>query len=76
MAERQASRTATPRGRPREPQRASRMHVIAVRVPEEMLQRLDAHRAQVQAAHPYLKLSRADVVRTLLDKGLSTEEGQ
>jgi hypothetical protein len=70
MAERRPSRS---RGRPRESPRASRMHVIAVRVPEEMLQRLEAYRAQVQAAHPYLRLSRADIIRTLLDKGLSSE---
>ena len=38
------------------------------------LPRLDAYTAQVQAAQPYLRLSRADVLRMLLDKGLSAEE--
>jgi hypothetical protein len=44
-------------------------------VPEELLRRLDAYTAQVQATQPYLRLSRADVLRMLLDKGLSVEEG-
>jgi hypothetical protein len=38
-------------------------------VPEELLRRLAAYTAQVQAAQPYLRLSRADVLRMLLDKG-------
>jgi hypothetical protein len=48
--------------------------VLVVRVPEEMLRRLDAYMTRAQAAHPYLRLSRADALRTLLDKGLSAAE--
>jgi hypothetical protein len=59
------------RGRPKRPQGTQRMHVLTLRVPEELLRRLDAYIAQVQAAQPYLRLSRADVLRMLLDKGLS-----
>jgi hypothetical protein len=59
------------RGRPKQPQSIQRMHVLTVRVPEELLCRLDVYTAQVQAAQPYLRLSRADVLRMLLDKGLS-----
>jgi hypothetical protein len=40
-------------------------------VPEELLRRLDAYAAQAQAAQPYLRLSHADVLRMLLDEGLS-----
>jgi hypothetical protein len=39
-------------------------------VPDELLRRLDAYTAQVQAAQPYQRVSRADVLRMLLDKGL------
>jgi hypothetical protein len=39
-------------------------------VPEELLRRLDDHTAEAQAAQPYLRVSRADVLRMLLDKGL------
>jgi hypothetical protein len=46
------------------------MRVLTLRVPEELLRRLDTYTAQVQAAQPYLRLSRADVLRVLLDKGL------
>jgi hypothetical protein len=45
--------------------------VLVVRVPEDLLQRLEAYMARAQAAQPYLRLSRADVLRMLLDKGLS-----
>ena len=58
------------RGRPKRPQRDQRVHVLTLRVPEELLRRLDAYTAQVQAAQPYLRLSRADVLRMLLDQGL------
>lgn len=33
---------------------------------------LDVYAAKAQASQPYLRLSRADVLRMLLDKGLST----
>jgi hypothetical protein len=46
------------------------VHVLTLRVPEELLRRLDAYTAQAQAAQPYSRLSRADVLRMLLDKGL------
>jgi hypothetical protein len=42
---------------------------------EELLRRLDAYTAQGQAAQPYLRLSCADVLWALLDKGLSVEKG-
>jgi hypothetical protein len=40
-------------------------------MPEELLRRLDAYTAQEQAAQPYQRLSHADVLRMLLDKGLN-----
>ena len=52
------------------------MHVLTLRVPEELLRRLDAYTAQVQAAQPYQRLSRADVLRSLLDQGLHTASEQ
>lgn len=58
------------RGRPKRPQGAQRLYVLTLRVPEELLRRLDAYTVEVQAAQPYLRLSRADVLRMLLDKGL------
>jgi hypothetical protein len=42
---------------------------------EELLRRLDAYTAQGLAAQPYLRLSCADVLWALLDKGLSVEKG-
>ena len=58
------------RGRPKRSPGAPRVRVLTLRVPEELLRRLDAYTAQIQAAQPYLRLSRADVLRMLLDKGL------
>jgi hypothetical protein len=43
------------RGRPKRPRDASRVRVLTLRVPEELLRRLDAYTAQVQAAQPYLR---------------------
>jgi hypothetical protein len=68
--------TAPQRGRPKRPPRAQRVHVLTLRVPEELLRRLDTYTAQVQATQPYLRLSRADVLRMLLDKGLSATSCQ
>ena len=70
MVDKAPTRAALQRGRPRRPPRAQRVHVLTLRVPEELLRRLDAYTAQVQAARPSLRLSRADVLRMLLDKGL------
>ena len=70
MAEQPLTQPMKPRGRPRRMPGAQRVHLLALRVPEELLRRLDAYTAQVQAAQPYLRLSRADVLRMLLDKGL------
>jgi hypothetical protein len=47
------------------------MRILTLLVPEELLSRLDAYTAEVQAAQPYLRLGGAEVLRLLLDKGLS-----
>jgi hypothetical protein len=70
VAEQLPAQPAKQRGRPKRPQDTQRLHVLTLRVPEELLRRLDAYAAQVRAAQPYLRLSRADVLRMLLDKGL------
>lgn len=70
MVEQPLAPPMKPRGRPKRPQGAQRLRVLTLRVPEELLRRLDAYTAEVQAAQPYLRVSRADVLRMLLDKGL------
>ena len=70
MAKQPLAPPRKPRGRPKRPPGAPRVHVLTLRVPEELLRRLDAYTAQVQAAQPYLRLSRTDVLRMLLDQGL------
>ena len=62
--------TAPQRGRPKRPPSAQRVRVLTLRMPEELLRRLDAYTAQMQAAQPYLRLSRTEVLRMLLDQGL------
>lgn len=71
MVDKAPTRTAPQRGRPRRPPPAQEVRLLTIRVPEELLRRLDAYTAQLQAAQPYLRLSRADVLRMLLDQGLS-----
>jgi hypothetical protein len=50
------------------------VRVLTLRLPDELLRRLDAYTAQAQAAQPYLRLSRAEVLRMLLDEGLRRNE--
>ena len=70
MVEKVPAKPAPQRGRPKRPQGAQQMRVLTLRLPEEQLRRLDAYTGEMQAAQPYLRLSRADVLRMLLDKGL------
>ena len=70
-----STQPAPRRGRPPPAQGSLQTQVIAVRVPGDLRGRLDAYLARLQAAQPYVPLSRAAVIRTLLDKGLSTEGG-
>jgi hypothetical protein len=70
VAEQLPAPPVKPRGRPKRPQGGQRLRVLTLRVPEELLRRLDAYSAEVQAAQPYLRVSRADALRMLLDKGL------
>ena len=72
MAEQPLAQPLKQRGRPKHPSPGQCVRVLTLRVPEELLRRLDAYTAQVRAAQPYLRLSRADVLRMLLDEGLST----
>jgi hypothetical protein len=58
------------RGRPKRAPDAQRMHAFTIRLSEELLRRLDAYTAQVHAARPYLRVSRANVLRMLLDQEL------
>ena len=73
MAEKPPAQGAGHRGRPRAPHQRQPGHVLVVRVPEELLRRLEAYMTRARAAQPYLRLSRADVLRTLLDQALSAE---
>ena len=75
MTAQSPAKPAPQRGRPKHTRRDQRVRLLTLRMPEELLRRLDAYTAQVQAAQPYLRVSRADVLRTLLDKGLSATEG-
>ena len=70
MPEHLPTRPALRRGRPKRPQGAPHVQILTLRLPEELLRRLDAYTARVQAAQPYLRVSRAEVLRMLLDEGL------
>jgi hypothetical protein len=72
MVDKASTQTVPKRGRPKHLPPIQRVRVLTLRIPEELLRRLDAYTAQVQAAQPYQRLSRADVLRMLLDQGLPT----
>ena len=63
------------RGRAAPPQGAIQRSLLAVRMPEEFLHRLDTSMVRVQATQPSLRLRRAAAIRTLLDKGLRAAGG-
>lgn len=48
--------------------------VLFVRVPAPLLARLDARLAAERSLHPNRAVSRADVVRDLLEQGLAAHE--
>jgi hypothetical protein len=45
-----SAKPAPQRGRPKRPQGAQRVRVLTLRVPEELLRRLDTYTARAQAA--------------------------
>ena len=62
MVEKAPSQTGLQRGCPKRSPRDQR-------VPAELLRRLDAYTTQVQAIKVYMRFSRADVLRMVLDRG-------
>ena len=72
MAREPSAQPTGQRGCPKGAQDGQHVRVLTLRVPEELLRRLDAYTVQVQSTQPYLRLSRADVIRMLLDERLST----
>ncbi len=47
---------------------------VPVRLPDDILKRLDKHIERMQAAEPGLTFTRADAVRTLVVRGLEVVE--
>ena len=52
MTTQPTAQPAPPRGRPKRPPRDQRVRVLTLRVPEELLRRLDAYTTRVQAVQP------------------------
>ena len=55
-------------------QEAEKMQTCAVRMGATMLARIDAYGARLKAAHPGLRVERADAVRDLMLKALALVE--
>ncbi len=49
--------------------------LVAFRLENELLKRIDVYAKRLEGATPGLKLGRADTVRILLARGLSVVEG-
>lgn len=52
------------------------MVVMPFRMPPDLVRRLDAVAKRMQVANPGMTVTRADVVRMLLVRGLEAEEGR
>ena len=74
MTKHPPAKPARQRGRPKHPQGPHSVQVLTLRLPDELLRRLDAYTARVRATQPYLRVSRAEVLRILLDEGLRRAE--
>jgi len=48
--------------------------LISVRVGDELLERIDVYRRQLEAQLPRLKVSRSEVIRILIEDGLDRQE--
>lgn len=48
---------------------------VCVRLPLDLVARLDAFQERLQSEHPGLTIARADAVRVLLTRGLDEAEG-
>jgi hypothetical protein len=60
-----------PRGRPR---KAETMDTLAVRLPDDLVKRVDSYCERLRTDLPGLNVARADAIRQLLIVGLQTEE--
>ena len=70
MTDHPPAKPARQRGRPKHLPDPPRVQVLTLRVPDELLRRLDAYTARVRATQPSLRVSRTEVLRMLLDEGL------
>ena len=59
------------RGRPK---KESTMDALSLRVPDEMVKRIDAYTGRLQEELPLLSISRADAIRQLIAVGLKAEQ--
>ena len=59
------------RGRPK---KDSTMDSLSLRVPDELVNKIDTYTMQLQEELPLLSISRADAIRQLIAVGLKTEK--
>ena len=59
------------RGRPK---KESTMDALSLRVPDEMVKKIDNYTGRLQEELPLLSISRADAIRQLIAVGLKTEQ--
>ena len=50
------------------------MDSLSLRVPDELVDKIDTYTAQLQEELPLLSISRADAIRQLIAVGLKTEK--
>lgn len=53
---------------------APAMQVVPFRLPDQLVRRLDRHAERLRAEQPGMRVTRADVVRVLLERGLDAAE--
>lgn len=71
---RKATKAHRGRRRAGRPNKLGKSEQIAVRLPTELLRRIEAHAARLEDATPGLRISRADCVRILLTDAVQRAE--
>lgn len=61
-------------GKPGRPKKQSVMDTLAVRLPDDLVGRIDKYAETIRTEFPLFNVTRADAVRQLLGAGLKAEE--
>ncbi len=63
-------------GGPGRPKKSATMDVLAVRMPNDLVDKIDAYIELIKMDYPLFNISRADAVRQLITAGIEAEKSR